>query len=189
MRILCVDDDPVARVIYTRGLGEALPQDQICEASSGEAAIRLLEQGQVDVVITDLAMPGMSGLEVLRRARELDPYTEVVVVTGKASVESAVEAMRGGARDYIEKPIDIPLLCEKIENIREYHQRARDVEELQDAKERYEEQASKEVRLLELRISRLQTQVAEALQLLRDDAAGDLRERLRRAADVLDSAA
>ena len=189
MKILCVDDDPVARAIYTRGLGEALPQDEISQASSGEEAVHLLEHGPYDVVITDLQMPGKSGLEVLRTARGIDPPAEVIMVTGKASIKSAVEAMRCGARDYIEKPIDIPLLREKVENIREYYVRARDAEEMREAKELYEEQASREVRLLELRISQLETQVQEALTVLREGEQERAEDRVRRAMTILDSAA
>ncbi len=189
MKILCVDDDPVARALYTRGLGEALPQDEITQASSGDEAVHLLAHGHYDVVITDLQMPGKSGLEVLRTARQVDPPSEVIMVTGKASIKSAVEAMRCGARDYIEKPIDIPLLREKVENIREYYVRARDAEEMREAKELYEEQASREVRLLELRVSKLESRVQEALEVLRDDDRGLAEDRLRRAAEILDSAA
>lgn len=189
MKILCVDDDPVARAIYARGLGEALPQDEICQACSGDEAVHLLEHGHFDVVITDLQMPGRSGLEVLRSARAIDPPAEVIMVTGKASIKSAVEAMRCGARDYIEKPINIPLLGEKVENIREYYLRARDAEEMREAKELYEEQASREVRLLELRVSKLESRVQEVLAILRDDEQGTVEDRLSRAMTILDTAA
>jgi len=189
MRILCVDDDPVARAIYARGLGEALPQDEIFQASSGEEAIHLLQHGHYDLVITDLQMPGQTGLDVLKAAREIDATTELIVVTGKASIRSAVEAMRYGARDYVEKPIDIPLLREKVENTREYYARTRDAEELREAKELYEEQASREVRLLELRISSLESRLNGALAVLQDDEAGAAPERIRRAVTILESAA
>ncbi len=189
MRILCVDDDPVARAIYARGLGEALPQDEIFQASSGEEAIQLLQHGHYDLVITDLDMPGKTGLDVLQAARAIDATTELIVVTGKASVRAAVDAMRYGARDFIEKPIDIPLLREKVENTREYCARARDAEELREAKELYEQQASKEVRLLELRISSLEARLNNALAVLQDDGQGTAPERVRRAVTILESAA
>jgi len=189
MRILCVDDDPVARAIYARGLGESLLRDEICQASSGDEAVHLLAHSRYDVVITDLQMPGLSGLDVLRAARGIDPPAEVIMVTGKASIKSAVEAMRCGARDYIEKPLDIPLLREKLENIREYCLRVRDAEDMREAKEMYEEQASREVRLLELRVCELETRVQAALTVLRDDDHAHAEDRLRRAATILDSAA
>ena len=188
MRILCVDDDPVARVIYTRGLGEVLPEDEIQAAASGEEAIELLNRLRFDVVVTDLAMPGLSGLDVLRAARDRDGATEVIVITGKASIVSAVEAMRDGARDYIEKPIDVGLLREKLENIREYQRRARESEELREAKEQVETQAGKELRLLELRISRLEEQRQQALEILRDGSGGEIELRVDRALRVLDAA-
>ncbi len=188
MKILCVDDDPVARAIYTRGLGEALSDDEISEAASGDQAIGYLEDNVVDVVITDLSMPGLSGLDVLREAKEKDPSIEVIMVTGKASIASAVEAMHGGARDYIEKPIDIPLLREKLENIREFHRRSREAEDLRAAKEVYEEQASREVRLLELRLQKMESAVADALDAIEGKDETELEDRLQRAVDILKAA-
>lgn len=186
MRILCVDDDPVARVIYKRGLGGALPDDEITEADSGEAAIAKLADSQYDMVITDLSMPGKSGIDVLAAARAGEFNTEVIMVTGKASVGSAVEAMRGGARDYIEKPIDIPLLCEKIENIREYQARMAEAEDLRAAKDVYEEQASHEVRMLEIRVSKIESRIGEALKVLEN---GRTPEQVDAAIEILKTAA
>ncbi|MCK4305578.1 MAG: response regulator [Candidatus Eisenbacteria sp.] len=187
MKILCVDDDPVARVIYTKGLGKALPNDEIMEADSGESASRILEERYFDVVITDLSMPGLSGIDVLRIAKEENICTEVIVLTGKASVTSAVEAMRSGARDYIEKPINIPLLCEKIENIRDYYRRGREAEDLRTAKEAYEEQACHDIHLLELRLHRIESIISGALEVLRRKNGASESERLAQVAEILES--
>ncbi|RME37649.1 MAG: diguanylate cyclase [Deltaproteobacteria bacterium] len=71
---------------------------------SGRAAIDYLQQRDVDLVLTDLVMPGIDGLEVLRFARELDNPPDVVLVTGNATLETAVQALKNGARDYLVKP-------------------------------------------------------------------------------------
>ena len=85
-------------------------------AGTAEEALRLLDETTVDLVITDLKMPGIGGMELLRKVKEAWPATEVVVMTAYGSIETAVEAMRSGAYDYITKPIDrdrFPVLVEK----------------------------------------------------------------------------
>ncbi len=100
--VLLVDDEAVAR----EGLATALRRDglEVTTADNGEAALALLRQREYEVLLTDVKMPGMDGLELLRRAREAWPGMEVLVVTGFATTESAVEAMRAGAFYYVSKP-------------------------------------------------------------------------------------
>ncbi len=100
--VLLVDDEAVAR----EGLATALRRDglEVTTADNGEAALALLRQHDYEVLLTDVKMPGMDGLELLRRAREAWPAMEVLVVTGFATTESAVEAMRAGAFYYVSKP-------------------------------------------------------------------------------------
>lgn len=76
-------------------------------ARSGEEGIRLAEENSPDVAIVDIRLPGLNGLGVLRRLRDLSPGTEVVMMTAHASVGSAVDAMKGGAFDYLTKPLDL----------------------------------------------------------------------------------
>jgi len=85
-------------------------------AATAEEALRVLDETTMDLVITDLKMPGIGGMELLRRVKEAWQATEVVVMTAYGSIETAVEAMRLGAYDYITKPIDrdrFPVLVEK----------------------------------------------------------------------------
>src|ERR1044071_1064934 len=84
-------------------VGEALGYTCM-EAESGEAALALLEEQPAHMVLTDLVMPHMSGLEFLERIKKMMPRTEVAVMTGHGSVETAVQAMKLGAYDYISKP-------------------------------------------------------------------------------------
>lgn len=102
MRVLVVDDDAVFR----KELGELLSDDghDVAEAASVPKAVERLEHDEMDVVLTDLKMPRHGGLELLATVRRRWPRTAVIVVTGYASVETAVEALKLGAMDYLRKP-------------------------------------------------------------------------------------
>jgi two-component system cell cycle response regulator len=106
-RVLVVDDDRLIREM-TR---DALVQEgfRVATAASGrEALSRLGDEGPFDLVITDLSMREMDGLELLERVKRASPHTEVIVLTGYASLESALQAMRLGAADYLRKPVSAP---------------------------------------------------------------------------------
>jgi len=113
-RILVVDDEEVIREGLKRILNGELYAVETC--SSGYNAIELLQQRKYDLIITDLKMPGMSGIEVLKGVRTLQPYIPVILITGYASIDTAVEAMKNGASDYIAKPFTPDLLQEKVIN-------------------------------------------------------------------------
>jgi len=85
-------------------------------ASSGEEALHYLDQHEVDVVVLDVRMPGMDGIETLRQMKRKYPLMEVIMLTGHASMEAAIEGMEIGAFDYLMKPIDIDDLMYKIED-------------------------------------------------------------------------
>jgi two-component system, NtrC family, response regulator AtoC len=102
IRLLVVDDEQSIRKLCVT-VGEAL--GFIClEAESGESALALLEEQPVHMVLTDMVMPRMSGLEFLERVKKFLPRTEVALMTGHGSIETAVQAMKLGAYDYITKP-------------------------------------------------------------------------------------
>ena len=101
--ILVVDDDPAVRQALEINLGKAGFEVRLARA--GEEALDLLREAPADVVLTDLMMPGMTGLEVLETVRHKWPDTQVVLMTGHGTVERAVEAMRMGAHDFIIKPV------------------------------------------------------------------------------------
>jgi DNA-binding NtrC family response regulator len=103
-RVLVVDDEK-AMVLALRGL-LAREGYEVETAGSGEEALRRLEAGKFHVVITDLSMDGIGGLEVLARARALDPDCAVLMITAHGSEKIAVEAMKRGAVDYLPKPFD-----------------------------------------------------------------------------------
>jgi diguanylate cyclase (GGDEF)-like protein len=104
-KILVVDDEEAVCSFLESLLIQA--GHQVLTCLSGQEAITKLRKGSFDLVITDLRMPDVDGLSVLRETKELDPFCEVIVITGYASVQSAVEVMKLGAYDYIGKPFNI----------------------------------------------------------------------------------
>jgi DNA-binding NtrC family response regulator len=112
-KILIVDDEPIAR----DNLAHILKKDGYSPllAENGEQAIEILQQEEVDLVLTDLRMKGLDGMAVLAEVKNLWPSTEVVVITGYASVDTAVAAMRQGAYHYISKPFKIEELRAIVE--------------------------------------------------------------------------
>jgi diguanylate cyclase (GGDEF)-like protein len=111
--VVVVDDSRFQREAARDAL-EATAAVELC--SSGESALAALAREPADLVITDLTMPGMSGLELLERVQRVHPGTDVVLVTGNASIDSAVQALRTGATDYLQKPVgpdDLVLVVER----------------------------------------------------------------------------
>jgi DNA-binding NtrC family response regulator len=83
--------------------------------NDGQSAVDALEEDDYDVVVLDLKMPGMDGLATLRELKRLGRFTETLILTGHATINSAIEALRMGAYDYLTKPCEIDELVEKIE--------------------------------------------------------------------------
>ena len=96
-------------------------------AHSGEEALELLEEAPADVVVLDVKMSGMGGIQTLREIKSRYPLTEVIMLTGHASVEAAIEGMELGAFDYLMKPVELKELLYKIQD-------AKDRKTLQEAK-------------------------------------------------------
>ena len=103
IRVLVVDDEEVVRLGYRRVL--STDGFRVMAAGNGAEALDLMAGDRFDVVLLDLRMPGMDGLDVLRAIKERWPESEVVVVTGYPSIETAKEAVKLGAYDYLAKPV------------------------------------------------------------------------------------
>jgi DNA-binding NtrC family response regulator len=113
LSILVVDDEAVIRDGLQRILHGERFRVETCK--SGHAAIELLQERDYELIITDLKMPGMNGIEVLKAVKALQPDVPVIMITGYASVDTAVDAMKHGAVDYIAKPFTPDQILEKIE--------------------------------------------------------------------------
>jgi DNA-binding NtrC family response regulator len=114
MNVLLVDDE----VEFLETLVKRLRKRKLIVhgVNSGEDALEELKKNAADIVILDVKMPGMSGLETLRKVKNEYPLTEVIMLTGHASMEVAIEGMDIGAFDYLMKPIDIDELLYKIQD-------------------------------------------------------------------------
>jgi len=112
--VLLVDDEVPFVETMTKRLKK---RDLFVNAAySGQEALDILDKNRnTDVVILDVKMPGMDGIETLEKIKKSYPLTEVVMLTGHATVESAIEGMKKGAYDYLMKPCDIDQLMQKVE--------------------------------------------------------------------------
>lgn len=112
-RVLLVDDEEefvraLAKRLKARGLNVEFTGD-------GNSAVEKLKQSDFDVIVLDLAMPGIDGLETLKRLRKVDPDIQILLLSGHGSIKSGIEAMKEGAIDFLEKPAEFQELLAKIE--------------------------------------------------------------------------
>lgn len=168
LSILVVDDDPVIRRLLEQRLKKENYQVQTAE--DGYAAERLLRQQVFDVVLTDLMMPGeIGGLEVLEIAKEINSTTEVVLITAHSSVNTAVAAMKKGASDYLEKPINFDELFLRIDKIANVQTILRSAQDLQIAMDTTENEASATIQNLEMEVAAMRQGLDEIENILRDE--------------------
>lgn len=147
-RILIADDESLIRNLLLQILGEKY----LCvEVSSAEAALEMLAVEKFNLVISDIQMSGISGLELAPRVREISPNTVVVMISGQQSIDYAIKAMRAGAFDFITKPFDFEIVETVV-------QRAIEYQSLLDTKRHYENHLEK---LVVERTKELQQEIFE----------------------------
>lgn len=113
-KALVIDDDKTTLELFEFQLrAEGF---EVASAETGKRGLEMAESGEFDIVLTDLNLPDINGIEMVKRSKATSPETEIIVVTGDASTEKAVEAIRVGARDYIVKPVDFEKLLIVIRN-------------------------------------------------------------------------
>lgn len=112
-KILLVDDE----VVFTENMSKLLKSRgyMVKAVNEGNSAVEVLENDNFDVVVLDLKMPGMDGIQTLKEINRLGIFTEVLILTGHGSIDTAMEAIKLGAYDYLVKPCEIDELIEKIE--------------------------------------------------------------------------
>jgi len=151
--ILVVDDEQAIRTL----LAEVLTKDgyRVTSASDGETAVAELQNANFDLVISDMHMRHVGGIEVLKAAKEKQEYTEVLILTGRGTIATAVEAMRLGAFDFLTKPVDLEEFRLKVRQALKHH-----AMRLQIDVQRKEIQAHQEMIARDLKIA---TQVQQSL--------------------------
>jgi len=113
-KLLMIDDEEAFLAALEKRLGHR--GMAVLLAFSGEEGLKKLDENpNTDVVLLDVKMPGMDGIETLRRIRAAHPLVEIILLTGHATVETAIEGMRLGAFDYLMKPADTELLLQKVQ--------------------------------------------------------------------------
>jgi DNA-binding NtrC family response regulator len=129
-RILIVDDEEETRQLFRRYLESSY---DIEEAESAELALQMMEHNEYHMVMTDLVMPRVNGLQLLKQIKSLYPHVAVVVISGKASVQMAVEAMKMGAEDFIEKPVeDLDLINIVVDKVMRVHWQTEEITRLKE---------------------------------------------------------
>src|SRR5512140_2502730 len=113
-KLLLIDDEADVQYSFRRIFDS--PDIELTTASSGEEGLRLLPKLKPDLVLMDIRMGGINGLEALRRIRQIDPKQLVILMTAYGTTQTAIEAMKLGAYDYLLKPFDIPRLKETVTN-------------------------------------------------------------------------
>ena len=110
--VLLVDDEEqFLQVLSERLTNRGL---RVSSVTSGEEAVALVENKNFDAVVVDLAMPGIDGIETTKKIKEKRPDLEIIILTGHATVKAGIEAMKLGAEDFLEKPVDLNVLLERI---------------------------------------------------------------------------
>ncbi len=185
LRILAVDDDPVTLALFSKRL--KAPDYLLDTETDGNQAIERMKHKCYDVIITDLVMPGsIDGIAVLHAAKTIQPSSEVLLLTAHASVESAVEAMRQGAFDYLQKPInfdELGHLLNRIGELKRLHQASVELRQAMDTTERC---ASETIGHLEIEVARM-TDILDKIKscLQQDDAPAS--EKVARMTVLLDA--
>ncbi len=116
-KVLLVDDEEdflstLTERLESRGL-------KVTTALSGEQALAKVETEGFDLIVLDLAMPGMGGLEALKRIKDKQPDAEIIILSGQGSIKTSIEAMKLGAEDFMEKPVKITELLDKISDAKD----------------------------------------------------------------------
>ena len=161
--ILIVDDDTALLQALPQTLYLRVKNVKVDTCDSALDAVEKIKQNDYDAIVSDIKMPGMDGLALLAKVRELQPSTPTLLITGHGDHNLAIQALRGGAYDFIQKPIDRDYFIAALQRAIQTHQLARQVAEQQQALEQH-------TRMLELTVQERTRDLV--------DPTGELRERM-----------
>ncbi len=185
IRVLWVDDDPLFLKLIN-GIfkkDEGLVELRTC--TSAQEAMELMQSEPADLLFTDLMMPNTSGMELLAQVRHLHPSTEIIVVTGLPSVDSAVQAMKAGAFDFITKPINADLVREKIATFTSVLSCKRQMEDFRYAKEMIESGAKHSIGSMEIKLDCYLKSLESICRVLHSEMTSD--EKIDKISSILTS--
>jgi DNA-binding NtrC family response regulator len=185
LKILVVDDDPVTRTLLTKRL---IRDDYTVEtAEDGVVATEKIGRHFYDVILTDLIMPGgVDGIGVLETAKRINIKTEVILITAHASVDNAIEAMKKGAVDYLQKPINFDELSLRLDKIRNLKMLIKNASDLREAMDVTEKNSAETIQDLEIMLAELNDRLTATIDILHDDNL-DAPLRIQMALDRLDA--
>jgi two-component system OmpR family response regulator len=168
LKILVVDDDPVTLALLQKRLvKEAF---EVETANDGVSATELINTNYYDVILTDLMMPGgVDGIGVLEAAKNKNIKIEVILITAHASLNNAIEAMKKGATDYLQKPVNMDEVLFRMEKIRSMKMLLKNANDLRDAMDVTEQTSAETIQNLELVVSNMEKQLAKVKAILSMD--------------------
>ena len=165
LKILVVDDDPVTRSLLSTRLSK---EDYDIEtAEDGVEAIRMIAKQYYDVILTDLMMPGgVDGIGVLESAKENNFKTEVILITAHGSIDNAIVAMKKGAVDYLQKPINFDELFLRLAKIQNVKHLMKNASDLREAMEVTEQASGETIQNLEMAVADLESRMTAIRSIL-----------------------
>lgn len=165
LKILVVDDDPVTLTLLQKRLvKEAF---EVETADSGVSATDKINSNYYDVILTDLMMPGgVDGIGVLEVAKKKNIKTEVILITAHASVNNAIEAMKKGATDYLQKPVNLDEVLLRMEKIRNTKMLLKNANDLREAMDVTEQNSAQTIQNLELTVAEMEKVIAQIKAIL-----------------------
>lgn len=175
LKILVVDDDPVTRRLLTIRLTKA--EYDIDVAEDGVEALRMINEKYYDVILTDLMMPGgVDGIGVLEAAKMNNIKTEVILITAHGSIDNAIVAMKKGAADYLQKPINFDELLLRLEKIQNVKHLMKNASDLREAMEVTEQTSGETIQNLEMIVADLENRLSQIRSILsQEDLAAEQR--------------
>jgi DNA-binding NtrC family response regulator len=165
LKVLVVDDDEVTRKLLHKRLTKA--EYEVETAADGTGAVRLIAQNYFDVILTDLIMPGgIDGIGVLESAKEANLKTEVILITAHGSIDTAILAMKKGAADYLQKPINLDELFLRLEKIQSMKNLLKNANDLREAMDVTEQASGETIQNLEMTVADLERRLTEMISVL-----------------------
>jgi DNA-binding NtrC family response regulator len=150
MVVLIVDDeDVIIKAIKSAWKNTNLPKSELIIAENGKKAIEIVENKNVNIVILDLNLPDIYGVEIVKKIKNIRPCTKILMISGVGTIEKAVECIKSGASDFLEKPFTIKAFEEKISYLINEIKKDQEIEEYCFAKTLIEEKTGKQISSLE----------------------------------------